>query len=108
MGKKHTKKPTLLSSVADKFMSLDMFGETLTFTIDSADTYPSLCGTIVSLAIFALVLPYGAHKFTTMWEYGDTSHQDITDENSISAYTLFPYEKTHANLMVKLFSMEPE
>ena len=74
MGKSSDSKPTLLGRVTEKFMSLDMYGESLTFTINGSNTYPSIYGALISLAIFALVLPYGAHKFKTMWNFDDTTY----------------------------------
>ena len=60
------KKPTLLSKVADKIMSIDLYGESTAFTVNGSASYPSFCGTIMSLIVFLVVLPYGINKYTIM------------------------------------------
>ena len=54
------------TSFLDIFKMADLFGEKVSFKIANRRTFPSVFGTLVSLAIFAFMLMYGLQKFTVM------------------------------------------
>ena len=68
------KPKSLLTKLADSVMRVDKYGETANFSIEGKSTYPSLCGTLVSLAILVVVIPYAINKFVIMKEFNDTNY----------------------------------
>ena len=86
------RKRTLLSRIGEKVMQIDKYGESASFTIAGRSSYPSVYGTIISMLIFTVVIPYGFNKFIVMKNYEDTNFQSITLENAISAYEEIGYD----------------
>ena len=68
-----------------------MFGESLQFKVGGNDSFKSIIGALVSLAIFATVLPYGVNKFIILYQKNDTSYQSWT-EKSLDPYEEFGYD----------------
>ena len=54
-------------------LKLDQFGEPVEFTVDGDGSRKSFFGLLLSLVIFATVIPYSIDKYRTLVEYGDTS-----------------------------------
>ena len=65
------------SSVGKTLMSIDMFGERVGFQIEGMNSYPTACGTIVSILTLALVLIYALKQWTAMAKYNETRFQSI-------------------------------
>ena len=51
-------KRTAFKGILDKIMYVDLFGESIGFQIEGSSSYPSVCGTVLSLFIFAFVVIY--------------------------------------------------
>ena len=60
-------------------LRLDLFGESVGFTIDGEGTQKSCLGLLLSLCIFATVIPYAYKKSITLVTYGDTKVSFETD-----------------------------
>ena len=80
MGKS---RPISSNRVADTLMRVDLFGEMPSFKIRGKNSYQSMCGTIISVVIFASIAAYGANKFSIMVKYEDTNYQSTIKSNSI-------------------------
>ena len=80
------RKQTLLSKIGEKVLQIDKYGESASFNISGRSSYTSVYGTIISMLVFIVVIPYGVNKFVVMKNYEDTKFQAITLENEISAY----------------------
>ena len=50
-----------------------MFGDSVSFEVDGNGTYNTFIGTIVSIAILFLVIPYGLRKYNIMIQFNDTN-----------------------------------
>ena len=90
-------KKGLLSKIRSQVLRIDKYGETASFTIKGRDALPSFCGTLVSVMVLAVVLPYGFNKYLIMKDYDDTSFQSITIENAIDYREEFGFDQTNAN-----------
>ena len=73
-------------------MSIDKYRESPSFSITGSSGYPSICGTLISLLVLAVVIPYGSNKFFIMKDYEDTNFQSITESNAIDAREEFGFE----------------
>ena len=73
-------------------MSIDKYRESPTFSIAGSSGYPSICGTIISLRVLAVVIPYGSNKFFIMRDYEDTTFQSITEADAIDAREEFGFD----------------
>ena len=58
-----------------------------------------MLGTLVSLIVLAVVIPYGFNKFFIMKEHSDTSFQSIEVENAIDFREEFSFEQIHTNVL---------
>ena len=81
-----SRKRPLLTRIGETVMKIDKYGESASFNIAGKSSYPSVYGTIISMLVLAVVIPYGLNKFVVMKSYEDTKFQAITLENEISAY----------------------
>ena len=59
--------------MTESVMLVDKYGETAQFSINGRSSYPSVFGTLVSLAVLAVVIPYAVNKFVIMQEFNDTN-----------------------------------
>ena len=111
MGKSvdNRKSNSLLQKIGNKMMSIDKYGEQTSFNIAGNSTYQSVFGTIISIFVLAVVIPYGFNKIIVMKERGDTSFQSITIENAFDHHQEFDFEMTKFNMMFFFtnFSLEP-
>ena len=60
-------------------LKLDQFGEPVEFTVDGEGSRKSFLGLLLSLVIFATVIPYSVDKYKTLINYGDTTVLDDFD-----------------------------
>ena len=86
------KKQSFSTKLLNSILSIDKYGEEISFTVKGKGTYPSLLGAFVSIVILAVIIPYGFNKFTIMQSYGDTSHQTKLVRNAVSDLQEFTYE----------------
>ena len=67
-----------MNKIGDKLNKIigrtDQFVETASFQIDGRSGYPSLSGSLISLAIFGTVIAYGTNKYDKMINYEDTTY----------------------------------
>ena len=94
------KKKNLLSKIGSQMMRIDKFGETASFSIAGRDSYPSFCGTLISIMVLSVVIPYGLNKYLIMQEYEDTSFQSIKVDNAIGIREEFGYDQTNLNYFI--------
>ena len=59
MAKRKKSKP---SSLYSRFLNLDMFGSSISFSINGKRTYDTFCGAMVTLIVLATVLCYSQYK----------------------------------------------
>lgn len=64
MVKKAKHKPSIYA----KFLSLDMFGESIGFNINGKRTYDTCAGALVSLAVIATVACYAQYKIRDFFD----------------------------------------
>ena len=71
-------------------LSIDRFGEPFKFNIrNNNDTYKSIPGTILSLVLLPLIIPFAVYKFNVMRNYGDSNIVEGTQYNYFdSSFTL--------------------
>ena len=89
----------LLTKISDTIMSVDKYGERASFNIAGKSTYPSILGTLVSIIVLVVVIPYGLNKFLIMKEYGDTNFMSISVKNAIDKRQEFDFDETQVNMM---------
>ena len=80
-------------------MAIDKYGESASFNIDGNRTFRSVYGTVISILVLLVAIPYGVNKFVVMQGRDDTSFQSITLDNNISDTEQFGYADTKLNLM---------
>ena len=68
--------------IGNVLMRIDLFGETASFDIKGKASYPSICGTMMSVVIFAAILAYGGKKYRVMLDREDTMHQSTFKKDS--------------------------
>ena len=59
----------LTRKIENTMLKLDLFGESVKFSIDGEDSHKSILGSIVSLGIFATILAFGTKKFINCINY---------------------------------------
>ena len=60
--------------IKSSFLSIDRFGETFQFRVQKQrDEYKSCEGTVLTLIMFALIMPFAAYRFNSMLEYSETN-----------------------------------
>ena len=89
----------LLTRLGQKVMELDNYGEAASFNIAGKSSYPSVYGTLISILILAVVIPYGTNKFIVMRNYEDTNFMSITLESGTSVDEEFGHDQTNLNVM---------
>ena len=60
-----------------------MFGETPSFEINGEGSYNTLIGTLLSILILIIVIPYGHRKYVIMNEYNDTNFAEAVVKRSL-------------------------
>ena len=78
-----------LQRLRSTLLKLDIFGEPVEFTVDGEGSRKSCLGLLLSLVIFATVLPYSFDKYKILINYGDT-----TVSSDFNAYGKDPSDKT--------------
>ena len=96
------KEPTA-ERIGNVLMRIDLFGETASFDINGRTSYPSVCGSLMSVVIFAAILAYGDKKYRVMLDYEDTMHQTTLKENNFDETKVLTYNQTHLNFAVGIF-----
>ena len=56
-----------------QIMRIDKFGESASFSIAGQSEFSSVCGTLISIMVLSVVIPYGFNKYLIMNDYDDTS-----------------------------------
>ena len=56
------------------FRGIDLFGESVNFTIDGGTTYNSVCGAMASLLVLFVIMVQLQEKFAVVLNRGDTSY----------------------------------
>ena len=80
-------------------MAIDKYGESPSFSIEGNRTFRSIYGTIISILVLSVAIPYGVNKFVVMKGREDTSFQSITLDSNISESEEFGHDVTNLNLM---------
>ena len=83
------KKRSPKSNIGNAYKVLDLFGESINFTINGSSTHKGFCGAFVSMIILIIVASYAFDHFLIMWRYGDTSFQKVVDKNQILPTQVF-------------------
>ena len=74
-----------MRNVLDRIKKVDIFGDTIGFTMKGGSpTFTTCLGAVITICIYMLVLIYGQNKFLTMIFREDTSHQTIVNKDAIS------------------------
>ena len=64
-------------------MSIDKYGERASFTVAGSKTFPSVMGTLITVIIISVVIPFGFNKFLIMRDREDTNFH--TTEESLGS-----------------------
>ena len=97
------KEPTA-NRIGNVLMRIDLFGETASFDINGKTSYPSICGTLMSVVIFAAILAYGGKKYRVMLDYEDTMHQTTQKKNSFDETKVMTFDQMHLNFAATLLA----
>ena len=71
--------------IQKSFLKFDLYRKPVQLLLpDRADAYRSLCGSVLSLVTFILMLAYGIYKVTTLVDFNDAKverqhHEDFFD-----------------------------
>ena len=82
-----------MKNLSDAFTSLDAFGRGFSFTIKGREKFGTLIGTVLTLAIYAVILVYAHMKMTKLIDRLDTVHQTTINENEIQPDDKFTFEE---------------
>ena len=63
------------NKLLDKLLKIDMFGESPSFKVKQSESYPSVCGTLLSAIIIVITLAYTIEKSSQLWQYGETQFE---------------------------------
>ena len=69
------KKQTILSKVYDGFLHIDVFGETVAFSINGDETYKSFLGSLFTFLIAVACFGYFLDNYISMIQFGQTNFQ---------------------------------
>ena len=83
------------------FLQTDGFGESVNFTINGQDSYPSIFGTLLTLAIATTVTIYSANKFIIMLGREDTTFQETTRQSTDKIDKLLGNDETDIYLILR-------
>ena len=64
------KKQSILSKVYDGFLHIDVFGETVAFSINGDETYKSFLGSIFTFLIAVACFGYFLDNYISMIQFG--------------------------------------
>ena len=103
MDKRSKREKPLLSKLSSKLMSIDKYGETRHLSIAGSNHYPSVLGTLLTLIIFSVMIPFGFNKFIIMRDREDTNFQSTVKERAIDPYEVFTYEQIKVNPVFLFF-----
>ena len=87
-------------------MQVDRYAEGVSFQVEGKDSYPSICGLIISLVIFVAVMVYAQDKFIKLVHYEETYHQSFTELSDINER--LTYEQIELNLFFQFFTEDGE
>ena len=86
-------------------MSIDKYGERPSLTVAGSETYQSILGTLITIIVLSVVIPFGFNKFLIMRDREDTYFHTIIEEQAIGVEGVLSYEQTHANVMFHFQSL---
>ena len=81
---KYKQVSTFSSTVGNSYKLLDLFGETIGFTVNGYSSHRTCAGSFVSLIVILITALYSVDKWTVMMDREDTSFQEVTDENALT------------------------
>ena len=99
-----SRRRNLLTKLGEKMMEIDKYGESASFNIAGKSSYPSVYGTLISILVLVIVIPYATNKFVVMQNYEDTNFSSITLENGTSMKEEIGYETHDLNVMLSFMS----
>lgn len=73
-------------------MRIDLFGETASFDIAGKSAYPSMCGTIMSIVVYAAILCYSSKQYNVMVGYEDTTHSTTLKKDGLDKTVDITYD----------------
>ena len=71
-----------LDKFSSKFKSLDLFGESVGFTIRGNGTHQTFFGAFLSLFAIVVTISYAQDRLKTMFAYGDTTYQETKQKSN--------------------------
>ena len=74
---------TKLTKIGRSLLKMDLFGESIGFKIDGEESRRSILGLMLSLGIFATILPYAVKKWQVMINYDDTDISETVKPNGL-------------------------
>ena len=84
-------------SLYEKFKHIDMFGESISFTVDGDEEFKTLLGAILSAVLIVLFVVYLVIQLNVMLDYRDTKHQTTINENNLDVNREFTGEQLGLN-----------
>ena len=73
-------------------MRIDKYGEQASFNMGGNSSFSSVHGTLISILVLAIVIPYGVNKYLVMKDRDDTNFESITIENAFDSRQRFTHE----------------
>ena len=83
---------------------LDAFGQGVNFKVNGQDKYGTAFGTLLTMAIYVVILLYGQMKGVRLYHRLDTQHQISTHEDAIGIDESFTFEDLQANFAFGLWT----
>ena len=99
-----SRRRNLLTKLGEKMMEIDKYGESASFNIAGKSSFPSVYGTLISILVLVIVIPYAINKFVVMRNYEDTNFSSITQEDGTSLNEEIGYETHDLNVILSFMS----
>ena len=74
------------------FMSIDQFGQPISFALDGHTRFPSVCGVILTLITSIIVISYGITKSIAMINYTDSNYMRKTEDEVVDTMEKFGWD----------------
>ena len=91
-------------TLGDKIKSFDFFGQRIGFKIAGRGSLNSYLGALLSILITILTLFYAISRFSTLKNYGDSTHQYVKETN-VFTDEIFEQSQTNFNIAFGIQNM---
>ena len=92
--------------MGNSYKLLDLFGETVGFTVNGLSSHRTCAGSLVSLIMVMITATYAFDKFRIMMGREDTSFQQVTEENTLNVDHIYEQSETQFLIAFGLFTYD--